>query len=655
MLKKEKTMSYSDFWNTNYSRQTIIDSFLSEDQAVPVKKERDLVKLAGYKKAISNFVNIIAGKSVPVTFKGTDSYTDGKKVVLSGNIKESNFDYNCGLAMHEGSHLVYSDFFGHGDIKDIIFKLVGQKLSDDRYFLQTVKELCNYIEDRRIDTLVYYSAPGYKGYYKALYKKYFESKTITKALKTKIYAQETTVSNYMFYICNMTNQWCDSNDLPGLKKIFKMIDLNNVSRLKNTKDCYKLATVVTKEIFTIVEESKKQEEKKNGNQSGKEQNNEGSETNALGNSYDSEEFNPNTDPIKRPMEDGKKYSDRQQKMLENAVDAQRDFLNGKTRKTGLNKNEKTQLSALEKSQTTLEEVNHENRWGNVTKHQVVVFQKITDELVESRIVPFIRKPWYSEDERIQELITDGLRLGTLLGRKLQIRNEEKTLLTTRQMKGKIDKRLIAELGFGNDKVFSQLETSRFKRVNLHLSIDVSGSMHGSKLDNSLKSAIAIAKAATMTNNIDLQISLRGTIGGRGGNKAAVAILYNSKVNTLKHLTKFAKYVKSGGLTPEGLAFEAINKVIMDERAEDNIFVNYSDGMPYTPEYYGSEAVKHTRKAVDNLRYNGYKILSFFLSEVYEDDSTKRDFTTMYGKGASFIEPTNVMMVARDLNNIFLGK
>ena len=44
MLKKEKTMSYSDFWNTNYSRQTIIDSFLSDDVTVPVKKERDLVK-----------------------------------------------------------------------------------------------------------------------------------------------------------------------------------------------------------------------------------------------------------------------------------------------------------------------------------------------------------------------------------------------------------------------------------------------------------------------------------------------------------------------------------------------------------------------------------------------------------------------------------
>ena len=183
-------------------------------------------------------------------------------------------------------------------------------------------------------------------------------------------------------------------------------------------------------------------------------------------------------------------------------------------------------------------------------------------------------------------------------------------------------------------------------------------MGGEKISQALTSALAIAKAATMTNNIDLQISLRGTIGGRGrnGNKPAVAVLYNSKKDNFKHLVKFIKDVDAGGLTPEGLAFEAIKKLIFNERAEENIFVNYSDGMPYSDNYYGPDAIRHTKKVVDELKYNGFKILSFFIASSYgQDDSTKQDFETMYGKGASFIEPTNVMMVARNLNNMFLGR
>ena len=639
-------MNYSDFWNDGNTRRSIIDNFLADN--VPASTGKDLVQLAGYKKAISNFVNIIAGKSVPVTFKGNDSYTDGKKVVLSGNIKESNFDYNCGLAMHEGSHIVYSTFFGYDDFVRMTFELVGNKYSDDRNFINTLKEVTNYIEDRRIDKLVYDSAPGYKGYYKALYAKYFEAKAITKALKSKTFAQENTVSNYMFYITNMTNQFCDSNDLPKLRFIFKLIDLNNISRLKNTTDVLKLSVHVTKEIFDIVDKNIESDEE--GTTEGKKRS-----KNGMGNSFTESEFEPSQVPVTNTENAGEMLSQRQQTLLRNAVQKQRDFIKGDVKKTGLKRNDQATIKALEKSNVSEQVVETKSDYGTVTKHSVIVFEKVTDELVESRMVPVLRK-WIVPRVQLEreELISDALRIGTLLGRKLQIRNEEKSLLTTRQSKGKIDKRLISELGFGNDKVFSHLEVSQFSNVNLHLSIDASGSMHGDKICQALKSAIAIAKAASMTHNIDVQISLRTTMGRRS--QATVVMLYNSKVNNIKHLLKYAKSVDAGGLTPEGLAFDAIRNIIMRERSENNIFINYSDGMPYSDNYGGNMAIRHTQKAVNDLRYNGYKILSFFIgNSEHEYPETKADFKTMYGKGASFIEPTNVMMVARNLNNMFLEK
>ena len=53
-VKKEKK-SFSTFWD-NQSDDVDVDDFLGLD--TETKKGKDLVALAGYKRAISNFVNI---------------------------------------------------------------------------------------------------------------------------------------------------------------------------------------------------------------------------------------------------------------------------------------------------------------------------------------------------------------------------------------------------------------------------------------------------------------------------------------------------------------------------------------------------------------------------------------------------------------------
>ena len=79
-----------------------VDEFLGNDVDKP--KGKDLVALAGYKRAISNFVNIVTGDSIfQLYFNSKDeSYTDGKKVVIGSNINDKKFDVAVGLALHEG-------------------------------------------------------------------------------------------------------------------------------------------------------------------------------------------------------------------------------------------------------------------------------------------------------------------------------------------------------------------------------------------------------------------------------------------------------------------------------------------------------------------------------------------------------------------------
>ena len=98
------------------------------------------------------------------------------------------------------------------------------------------KNMVNYVEDRRIDNIVFKSSPGYKGYYHTLYSKYFNHKTISKGLKSEEY-REIDLDSYLFRIINLTNDATDLTALPKLDTISELIDLKNISRLKSTGGC----------------------------------------------------------------------------------------------------------------------------------------------------------------------------------------------------------------------------------------------------------------------------------------------------------------------------------------------------------------------------------------------------------------------------------
>ena len=53
----------------------------------------------------------------------------------------------------------------------------------------------------------------------------------------------------------------------------------------------------------------------------------------------------------------------------------------------------------------------------------------------------------------QDQVNEGIKLGSMLGKKLQVRGEDRSTVFNRQKVGKIDKRMISSLGFGNDKCF----------------------------------------------------------------------------------------------------------------------------------------------------------------------------------------------------------
>lgn len=692
------------------------------DRAV---RGKDYVKLAGYQRAIGNFVRILTGKNVPVQYadKG-NSFTDGTTVTISSRIDEKDFDPIVGLALHEGSHILLSDF----DLLKRLYSVIDNRLTiedrqyarnsfnGERWFIQyhimpKLKDIMNIIEDRRIDMYVYKNAPGYQLYYKALYNKYFNSPVIDKALKSKSYRKEDWES-YMFRLINITNPNRDLQALKFLKPIVEMVDLPNIGRLKSTADVFELSY----QIFWIIENacanteaesislptppmSSKQDNSQadNGSGSGSGQSltptPKSSLEEAIKSLMDEEEGDEDIDSNDSNVGDnvnedededsvyGKGDSDDENviraedttegdyelsakelsKLLKD-VAQQEEFVRGDVKKSKLSNNDARVVNAISESDSSLENAVVENVdyytgqvTGTIQNVKVLVVKNVTPFVVSSGAYAglFYSDADYWSKSHIQrnlEHIQAGLVLGTKLGKKMKIRNEERDTKFTRLKSGAIDKRLIASLGFGAEAVFHKMEQFRYKPMYFHLSIDASGSMSGEKYNECLRLAAAIAKAAHMVGNIHVVIDIRST----QDKNPVVAFLYDSKRDPLSKLVYNLSHSHASGTTPEGLCFDVIMKdIIKGSQGKDAIFFNFSDGEPCFDtdgiSYSGPTALAHTRKQVSRMNKANIQVISYFISNRGEDSRSYTNFKTMYGKDAQCINTSNIIELSKSIN------
>ena len=58
--------------------------------------------------------------------------------------------------------------------------------------------------------------------------------------------------------------------------------------------------------------------------------------------------------------------------------------------------------------------------------------------------------------------------------------------------------------------------------------------------------------------------------------------------------------------------------------------------------------------VKTMMKNGIKVLSYFISDGY-DDATTKDFNNMYGADAQMVDVTSVVPLARSINKRFVTK
>ena len=703
-MNKFKKYGNSSYWLKDWEDDDIIVNQMNDVE----RKSHDLYKLAASKRAISNFVNIVTNDSIPVKFSTRgDSYTDGKTVVIGSQIVDpKDFDVAVGLALHEGSHIKLSDFKVLGDL----YNLVPSHIKDGAIKkginnpISTIKDIWNVVEDRRIDYYVFTSAPGYRDYYRSMYDKYFNDPLIDKGLNSDEYT-ESTIDSYMFRIINIHNKNTNLNALPGFNEIYKTIGLGTINRLKSTLDTFNVAMAVFQIILNNLPSLSDGEGNGTGGQGDSEENQNG---NGNGSSDESREMSdsqfddlmdsldglsPMTgDMDSKPTggssmeiempegveggeptessEGGKAagkltLSDKQKELLKKKIEKQKEFMNGEIRKKSITRTEANNVNAIEESGSEITSVGAgvEDGWGNARKGTTcIVVKKLTKSLFENQMFPMTDNNYYKTEENglvrmhYEKEVQNGIRIGTILGKKLQVRGEDRSTVFNRQKNGSIDKRMISSLGFGNENVFQYMETDSYKKANLHISIDASGSMGGAKWVNTLTNVVALCKAVDMIQNLSIQVSFRTTY----GNSPYVVMAYDSRTDKFSKVKQMFPALRAGGTTPEGLCFEAIMKNFLGSNNDmDSYFLNISDGEPYfcggSYQYSGEPAFNHTRKMVKQIEGMGIKTLSYFVDEWSNTTEPSRGFKKMYGKGAKKIDVTNVAQITKTMNELFLTK
>ena len=726
--KFNSNKSYSSFWmndNDFYSSSNsrwggLTGTGTSSSNTVKV------IKLQSYRKAIANFVKILTKQDIPVHFAGDTSFTDFKKVVLSTDIKDNNFDVAVGLALHEASHLILTD-------REYLPKMMADQNFRYSYFSNAMqsdnwKQLLNWIEDRRIDQYIFATSPGYKAYYHKMYDHYWNDDAITAGLRSRNYRDETNMESWMFQIINSLNPAADVNALPRLGEVLQLIDTKSIKRLKSTAEAGEVAAQVLDIILSFMAQPQSQtpepeegkgkpsdsgekgdeqdqepqdnddnefgDDETQGGEGDNEQDGQGEDSDDAEGLGDSKEEDTNGAAEEEAKEQPKALTAKEQQDLKQAIRKQKDFLNGDVKKEKGAQALTKQLQNTSASNAEIQQVG-EGTIANscimydLTKDSALMeiadiyeaiakggnrrhskgneaYDKRLDELDGRLPRQFANGRFSANDFKIYDsangheenaatAIQRGLEMGALLGRKMQIRSESRELVTNRMNTGHIDNKRLAQAGFGIENIFKQITIDNYKKANLHISLDASGSMGGIKWNNTVMMTTAICKAISMIQNLEVQVSLRIT----DGNHPVVATVYDSRKNKLRQLTSAFTVASTSYMTPEGLCFDAQikkNLLVPGSKEVDSYFLNLSDGSPGgCGSYYGPKALQHTKKQMETLRGMNIGILGFFMTE---GDYTNglQEFKQMYGaKDSKQVKASDAMQIAKAMNELFMAK
>lgn len=580
----------------------------------------------------------------------------------------------------------------------------------------------NWIEDIRVDWYGMKESPGYRPYYKAAWNKYFGDKIIGLALKSKYFRDldMDSYSFRIINITNPHTDLDALPGLRKIDEMLDIDIIRRLENTEVVANyAMTLLTFIYSQFPEPPEQEQqeednsdekneeekgnesdeKQEEKESDEQNEDENNepdssNEENDENNSSKSGDKEENDENTqvpelpdDMVNIPKEkskdkkelkensqnnESKEYPDltsNQKEELKEIIEQQKKYLSGKLEKESITPEQSRLIDVMDSAETTIEKVQGDNETGM----NVMVVRNMTGNVLATLPIGYTGNTYYltnryklknstkrnllSYDNAVKG-VNRGIKLGRMLSKKLQVRDESRIYRTKRKTSGIIDRRMLYNLGLNDGSIFEKTQVDKFGTAIVHISVDASGSMNGNEWVETMTAVTAIAYAASKVGNLDVIISFRSIVNlgvdactGQDDTPLMV-IAYDSRKDSFNKIKELFPSIEPVGITPEGLCYEATMKEILSASAgKISYFINFSDGMPNMSNRnkQGMEPVEIAKDAVNKMKKIGIRILSFYIGD---GEDALEAFKEMYGKNTREINVTEIIPLAKELNKLF---
>lgn len=572
-----------------------------------------------YSVASETIKSMDTGHKVKIYIGGKESCTDFEKVFVATDYIDDEHlstmdkaDIFIGLAVHEASHLLYTD----------------KKVNSSDWF---VKSMLNILEDERIERRLGEEKPGVANFIGPV-KDYYFGKMFLKNDEGKT----SSVTEFVNLLLKIIRYPKDIDKTLVDKYEKYLIECKKVLTPfpSSTQKCLNAAGRI-KEIISELFLDEKEKEKEKDHE-------ENSKTKSKGRSWQSKESS-NRDNGSGVDEDSKTngtsrtaegISSRSDDCGKDRSDSTKDDAEAKYEEFEKVMRELGQevFNALEKSAIKTENISEKMSDGNVdveviegsvsrgTEKDVFFYQSIKPD----------KKRYDISNSEIKKYIP-------AMSRAIRGFSEERSMIFSGLREGRLDTHKLSQAVQGAQTIYKKTFTQNVEKMTVCMLIDESGSMiREGRIKAARNTAVLINEAIGKQKNIELFIY---------GHSADERSGSSTDIRVYREGSRSNKF-NIGALDArdnnrDGTAILEVAKRVRKQTDENVLMLIISDGAPAAQNYFNASAIAHTKTCVEQVEKMGFKVVQICINATYDPALMFRHY----------IKLEDMSTLARDLGKV----
>lgn len=563
--------------------------------------EKELIKRA-YSLGRDTIVAMDLPHPVQVCISAKDSYTTGRQVFIATKVFDEKgmdtsekLDVFLGLAIHEGCHVLWSDF------------TVGTSPST-----KLCKHIANILEDERIEILCGEHRPGFanfleksKAYYFDIYYKRVDEKKLEKegTLLEKFFDMFLKIIRYPKYL--------DENLVIKFYKYLVRIKEILVPYPSSTSEVWVAAKKIEEIIYEFYANEMTEEEKRKDEKGGADS------PGGTGSASEGSDSTSESDTTGMPEGESETSAKSESRVYSPGDWEVRSKLAKDSEKESFK--ETTRVFAPEDSERSKDvagEILRDSEFAEVAEGSITLGTTRDVIFTKAVLSPASEKHYQDSYDRIRRFIP-------AISQVLKAHAQEYRYVLHGMRSGKIDTGKLAEAYQGVPTVYVREGEVKTDKISVCLLVDESGSMGGTRERAARDTAILLNEALGNVSNVDLFIyGHTGDI--RRSGTTEVTVYREHGFDSRKALGGISAKCENR----DGTAIYETARRVRKQTRENVLMFVISDGTPAARDYIGSSAIRHTRDMVVKAENLGFSIVQICINPCYDPKQMFRHFVVL---------------------------